>query len=65
MTEPNFAPPSGPVFTEEEIEAEYAGEVYGLDDEQPLNEYQHDDAAEIDTDIYEDDEPAPGGPRMG
>lgn len=51
--------------TEEEIEAEYAGEVYGLDDEQPLNEYQHDDAAEIDTDIHEDDEPAPGGPRMG
>lgn len=51
--------------TEEEIEAEYAGEVYGLDDEQPLNEYQHDDAAEIDTDTYEDDEPAPGGPRMG
>lgn len=51
--------------TEQEIEAEYAGEVYGLDDEQPLNEYQHDDAAEIDTDTYEDDEPAPGGPRMG
>ena len=48
--------------TEEEIEAEYAGEVYGLDDEQHLND-RPDDAAELDTN-YED-EPAPGGPRMG
>ncbi len=52
--------------TEEEIEAEYAGEVYGVDPDQHQNEHlQHDGAAEIDTDIYEDDEPAPGGPRMG
>ena len=52
--------------TEEEIEAEYAGEVYGLDPDQNQNEYPlPGDSAEIDTDIYEDDEPAPGGPRMG
>lgn len=52
--------------TEEEIEAEYAGEVYGIDPDQPQNEYPlPGDSAEIDTDIYEDDEPAPGGPRMG
>ena len=52
--------------TEEEIEAEYAGEVYGVDPDQHQNEPPlPGDPAEIDTDIYEDDEPAPGGPRMG
>lgn len=52
--------------TEEEIEAEYAGEFYDIDPDQPQNEHlQHDDAAEIDTDIYDDDGLAPCGPRMG
>nr|ALG87833.1 Putative relaxase [uncultured bacterium] len=52
--------------TEEEIEAEYAGEVYGIDPDQPEDEPPlPSDPAEIDTDIYEDDEPAPRGPRMG
>lgn len=57
--------PQRPVMerkSEQEIEAEYAGEVYGLDDEQHLNE-RPDDAAELDTNYQE--EPAPGGPRMG
>lgn len=59
-----------PRKTEEEIQAEYAGEVYGLDDDEPaVYEQQEeqllgDDTEVIDTDISDDDKPAPGGPRM-
>ena len=50
--------------TEDEIEAEYAGEVYGIDPDHHQNECPlPGDSAEID--IYEGDEPAPRGPRMG
>lgn len=48
--------------TEEEIEAEYAGEVYAVDDARQ-DEPPTDDSADVDTEF--DDEPAPGGPRMG
>lgn len=58
--------------TEEWIEAEYAGEVYGLDDDEPAVYEQQEELrggsdswTEIDTDIGEDQKPDQGGAKTG